>query len=134
MSDWDWADDLAYDLVGSCEKPMGCRVSFVEVAAALHKARADALQEAEKIARQTAFDAKMAADTIAILRAEIEQLREALHLNQRMAEMTAFLLRDKRRTKAYGAVADMVERIACQFDRMAAKTRTALTTQEKQNE
>jgi len=69
---------------------------------------------------------------IGSLCAENDRLRADLHFNQRAAEMSAALLRDKRRTKAYGAVADMVERIACQFDRLAAKARAALA-EEKTN-
>lgn len=59
-----------------------------------------------------------------------EELKAALRFNMRACEMSAGLLRDRRRTKAYGEVAKMVERIACQFDRLASRAREAIAKAE----
>jgi hypothetical protein len=56
----------------------------------------------------------------------VKKLEDALQDAKRACEMSATIIRDKRRTKAMGAVAEMVERIACQFDRVASKARAAL--------
>jgi hypothetical protein len=61
------------------------------------------------------------------------ELLEALKFNSRACEMSAAILRDKRRTKATGAVAAMVERIARQFDRLSDKSNIAIAKAEARN-
>jgi len=70
--------------------------------------------------------------TLARRGAEAGKLAAALYRAQRMSELAAEMIRDKRRTQAHGPVAAMVERIACHFDRIAKGARNALPTPPKE--
>jgi len=73
-------------------------------------------------------------DTVTLPRATVDAVREALRMNARAAEMQANIMRDKKRTKAYGQVHEMCLRVANGFDVHAIKLRAALALIDKEKD